>query len=96
MKRTSLYLEDEQLELLRALGRSRGKPVAALIRAAIDSWLAAQAARPASSGEWKRRFDELMRRRDRVAKERGFTEEEVERDVLEAIRAVRKPPARKA
>jgi hypothetical protein len=93
MKRTNVYLEDEQLELLRGLGRSRGEPVAALIRVAIDSWLGAQGARRIPRDEWEHRFDELMRRRDRVAKERGFTEAEVEQDVMEAIREVRKAHA---
>ena len=93
MKRTNIYLDDDQLALLRGLGESRGEPVAALVREAVDAWLSAQGARRIPRDEWESRFDELLRRRDRLAKEHGFTEEEVERDVMEAIREVRKARA---
>ncbi|MGH2920734.1 MAG: ribbon-helix-helix domain-containing protein [Gaiellaceae bacterium] len=89
MKRTNIYLNDDQLELLRGLGEARGEPVAVLVREAVDSWLTAQGARRIPRDEWERRFDALLRRRDRIAREQGFTEEEVERDVMEAIREVR-------
>ena len=42
MKRTNIYRDDEQLELLRSLGERRGEPVAALVREAVDDWLRAQ------------------------------------------------------
>jgi len=93
MKRTNIYLDDEQLELLRGLGKSRGEPVAELVRQAVESWLTAQGARRVPRDEWERRFDELLRRRERIAKEHDFTEEEVERDVMAAIREVRKARA---
>ena len=93
MKRTNIYLDDDQLALLRGLGESRGEPVAALVREAVDAWLSAQGARQIPRDEWESRFDALLRRRDRIAKEHGFTEEEVERDVMEAIREVRKARA---
>jgi hypothetical protein len=93
MKRTNVYLEDEQLELLRGLGDARGEPVAVLVREAVDAWLTAQGARRIPRNEWERRFDALLTRRDRIAKAGDFTEEEVERDVMEAIREVRKAHA---
>lgn len=93
MKRTNIYLDDDQLELLRGLGQARSEPVAALVREAVDAWLTAQGARRVPRDEWERRFDALLRRRDRIAKEHDFTEEEVERDVVEAIREVRKARA---
>jgi len=93
MKRTNIYLDDDQLALLRGLGESRGEPVAALVREAVDAWLDAQGARQIPRDEWESRFDALLRRRDRIGKEHGFTEEEVERDVMEAIREVRKARA---
>ena len=93
MKRTNIYLDDEQLELLRGLGEQRGEPVAALVREAVDSWLGAQGARRVTDDEWQRRFDALLRRRARIAKERGFDEADVERDVMAAVREVRRARA---
>lgn len=93
MKRTNIYLDDEQLQLLRALGERRGEPVAALVREAVDAWLEAQGARRLPQDEWERRFRELLERRDRIAKERGFDAAEVERDVMSAVREVRRARA---
>jgi hypothetical protein len=93
MRRTNIYLDDDQLELLRNLGERRGEPVAVLVREAVDEWLRAQGARRVSEDEWQRRFDELLRRRDRIARERGFDEAEVERDVMAAVRDVRRARA---
>ena len=93
MQRTNIYLEAEQLELLRSLGDRRGEPVAALVREAIDAWLEAQGARRLPEDEWERRFDALLRRRDKIWRELDVSEEEVERDVAEAIREVRRARA---
>jgi hypothetical protein len=93
MRRTAIYLEDRQLEALRSLSESRGDTVAALVREAVDTWLRAEGARRIPRDEWESRFEALLRHRDRIAKEHRFTEEEVERDVMEAIRAVRKARA---
>jgi hypothetical protein len=89
MQRTTIYLDDRQLELLRSLSESRGETVAALVREAVDTWLRAEAAHRIPRDEWESRFEALLRRRDRIAKDQSFTEEEVERDVMEAIRGVR-------
>jgi hypothetical protein len=93
MKRTNIYLDDEQLELLRSLGERRGEPVAVLVREAVDSWLEAQGARRIPADERQRRFEALLRRRDRIWSELGVSEEEVEREVAEAIREMRKARA---
>jgi predicted DNA-binding protein len=93
MKRTNIYLDDEQLELLRGLGERRGEPVAALVREAVDEWLRAQGARRLTDDDWERRFDALLRRRDRIAQDRGFHEADVERDVMAAVREVRRARA---
>lgn len=93
MKRTNIYLPDEQLSLLRRVSESRGRPVAELIRDAVDSWLAAQGVRSIPKDEWQARFDSLMARRQRVAERRGFTEDEVVRDVDEVVNAVRRKRA---
>jgi hypothetical protein len=93
MKRTNIYLDDEQLELLRSVGERRGEPVAVLVREAVDAWLSAQGARRVPEDEWQRRFAALLERRSRMADERGFDESEVERDVMEAVREVRRARA---
>jgi hypothetical protein len=93
MKRTNIYLDDEQLELLRELGRQRGAPVAELVREAVDDWLRANGARRLPEDEWQRRFAALLERRDRIARERGFDEAEVEREVMAAVREVRRARA---
>jgi hypothetical protein len=42
MKRTALFLKEQQLEKLQTLSEKTGAPVAELIRRAIDSYLAAR------------------------------------------------------
>ena len=93
MRRTNIYLDDEQLASLRGLSERRGEPVATLVREAIDAWLAAQGVRRIPDDEWQRRFSELLQRRARIADEQGFSQEEVERDVMEAVREVRRARA---
>lgn len=39
MKRTALFLKDEQLDKLNKLSKKTGAPVAELIRRAIDAYL---------------------------------------------------------
>lgn len=98
MKRTNIYVTDRQASLLRRIGESRGRPVAELVREAVDSWLKAQGVREIPPDEWQRRFRELLERRQRIAEDEGFTIEEVERDVMAAVREVRKgrgAPARR-
>jgi hypothetical protein len=95
MRRTNIYLDDEQLESLRSLSDRRGQPVATLVREAIDAWLAAQGVRRIPEDEWRDRFAALLERRARIAAERGFEEEDVERDVMEAVRDVRAARARR-
>jgi hypothetical protein len=90
MQRTNIYLAQHQLELLRALSDAQGRPVAELVREAVDAWLDSQGARRVPADEWELRFDALLDRRARLARERGFDPAEVERDVMEAVREVRR------
>ena len=96
MRRTNIYVTDRQASLLRRIGESRGKPVAELVREAVDAWLTAQGAREIAHDEWKQRFDALLDERRRIAKEEGFSGPEIERDVLAAVREVRRRRARPA
>ncbi len=93
MRRTNVYLDDRQIDLLRLLGDRRGVPVAALVREAVDAYLDSQGVRNLDPDEWERRFDALVADRTRVAEELGLTEERVERDVFAAIREVREARA---
>ncbi len=93
MQRTNVYLSDAQLAALRALADARGQAVAELVREAIDAWLGEHGVRPVSTDDWEQRFDELLARRGRIAGEQGFQSEEVERDVLDAVREVRRTRA---
>jgi hypothetical protein len=93
MRRTNIYLDEEQLESLQALSERRGQPVASLVREAIDQWLAGKGVRRIPEDEWQRRLSALLQRRARIAEAEGFSQEEVERDVMEAVREVRKARA---
>jgi hypothetical protein len=93
MRRTNIYLDEEQLESLQGLSERRGEPVASLVRKAIDQWLAGQGVRRIPEDEWQRRFSSLLERRTRIAEAEGFSQEEVDRDVMEAVREVRKARA---
>ena len=90
MRRTNIYLSDQQTAHLRRLAEHRGEPVAALVREAIDAWLKSQNVREIDEDEWRRKFGELLERRGRLAQEREWDEEQVERDVMEAVREVRR------
>jgi hypothetical protein len=93
MIRTNVYLDERQLRALRGLSEREGQPVAALVREAVDRWLEGRGARVIDHDEWTRRFDSLFARRDRIARDLGFDDADVERDVREAVREVRRTAA---
>jgi hypothetical protein len=93
MQRTNIYLDSEQLDLLKRVAEARGEPVAALIREAIDAWLENQAVRPIGPDEWERRFDALIRRRRDLADKSRLDEQTVTEDVIGAVREVRRSHA---
>ncbi len=90
MRRTNIYLPEAQLDLLRQVSERRGKPVAELVRDAVDTWLSAQGVKRIDKDEWEARFDALLRRRGDVAQRRRFSEGAVARDVTAAVRDVRR------
>ena len=93
MKRTNVYFDEDELAALRMLGRRQGRPVAALVREAVDSWLAGQGVRPIDEDEWADRFERLLGRRRHLAAESGWTADAVGDDVGRAIAEVRKARA---
>jgi len=93
MERVNIYLDERQLSALRGLGERQGKPVAELVREAIDGWLEDQGVRTIAPNEWEQRFDALLEQRRAIARDRDFPEDEVDRDVMAAVREVRKARA---
>lgn len=93
MKRTNIYLSDEQLATLQALGDQRGQPMSELVRQAIDEWLRTQGIRFLDEDAWARRFDELLTRRRAVANRRSPSQAAVDEDVAAAVREVRRTRA---
>lgn len=93
MERVNIYLDERQLSALRGLGERQGKPVAELVREAIDGWLEDQGVRTIAPNEWEQRFDALLEQRRAIAKGQNFPEDEVDRDVMAAVREVRKARA---
>lgn len=90
MRRTNIYLDDRQLDVLRRLGEQRSAAVSELIREAVDAWLAAQGVRMIEEGEWQRRFGRLLDRRREVAERLQPPADQVERDVTAAVAEVRR------
>jgi hypothetical protein len=91
MRRTNIYLADEQLTALRRLGERRGASVAVLIREAVDAWLASQGVRGLTEDEWERRFGSLLARRREAAT--TTSADVVEREVARAVSEVRRARA---
>jgi hypothetical protein len=88
MKRTNIYLSEDQLTTLQALGDQRGQPVAELVRQAVDEWLRSQGVSVLDEDQWVRRFGSLLGRG--AGKRRPTSSAAVDRDVAAAIREVRR------
>lgn len=93
MRRTNIYLDDRQLDVLRRLGERRSVAVSELIREAVDAWLRAQGVQVIDEGEWERRFANLLGRRTEAATRLQPSERVVESDVAAAIAEVRRAAA---
>jgi len=93
MERTNIYLDEREVAALRMLSRRTGRPVAALVREAVDAWPDGQGVRVVPEDEWSRRFAELLGRRGRLAAAEGWTEVQVAPDVARAVAEVRRSRA---
>ena len=71
------------------VARLRGRPVEDLVSEAIDAWLDANGVRPLAEDERRRRFGAFLEARWSIADREGWPEEQVARDVAEAVREVR-------
>lgn len=96
MERSGIDLEERQLAALRAMSTRTGRPVAVLVREAVDHWLATRDAPAPEDDAWARRFAALLERRGRLAEARGWPAQAVDADVARAIAEVRRShPARR-
>ncbi|HEV3376274.1 MAG TPA: CopG family transcriptional regulator [Thermoleophilaceae bacterium] len=93
MRRTNIYLSDAQLARLRGAADSRGSTVAAVVREAVEEWLERNGVRAVEADEWSRRFDALLSQRESAADSEDWTQEDVDRDVAEAVAEVRRARA---
>ena len=89
MERTNIYLDGRELAGLRAVSRSTGRPVAALVREAVDAWLEQNGVTEIAGDEWSRRFGELLGRRGILAAAERWSPEAVDADVQRAVAEVR-------
>ena len=93
VRRTNIYLDDADLRALRSVGDLQGRSVAELVREAVAEWLVKHGVRRVDDDEWQRRFGELLEERRKIAVASDRDPEEIERDVVEAIREVREARA---
>ena len=70
-----------------------GLPVDQLASEAVRAWLDAKGVRREVDDEWRRRFGEFLEERRAIAEAAGWSDEEVQRDVDEAVREVREARA---
>jgi hypothetical protein len=90
MERTNIYLSERELTALRRLSRQTGRPVAHLVREAVDAWLDGQGVRVVADDDWAERLGQLLDRGRRIAETQGWRQEDVDRDVAEAVAEVRR------
>ncbi|MEA2639393.1 MAG: hypothetical protein QOF51_787 [Chloroflexota bacterium] len=85
MRRTNIYLDDDQLCALKHLAVEEQQSLAVLVRQAVDEYLARRFGDPAA---WNERFDTLIQRiQSRMPSE--VTPEEIEADITVAREEVR-------
>ncbi|NMP24149.1 ribbon-helix-helix protein, CopG family [Sulfobacillus harzensis] len=85
MQRTNIYLDEDQLRLLKHLAAEENKPVADLVRQAVDQFLRS---RLENDVTWQNDMTALIERvRNRVS--HAIDPDEIERDVRQAKQDVR-------
>jgi len=85
MRRTNIYLDDDQLRALKHLAAEQQQSLAILVRRAVDEFLAR---RFSERGDWGERFDALVQRvQSRVPKD--MSSEQLESDITAAREEVR-------
>lgn len=87
MKRTNIYLEEEQLRLLKHLAVEEGRSFTELVRQALQEFLERYQPKTARA-QWSQRLEQLLERVHR--RTRGFSPEEIEADVTVASKEARR------
>ena len=85
MQRTNIYLDEDQLRMLKHLAAEERQSVADLVRRAVDAYLAQ---RLTDDATWREQLDQLVERvRSRIPA--TVTPEEMEEDITLARQEVR-------
>lgn len=91
MKRTNIYLEEDQLRLLKHIAVEEGRSFTELVRQALQEFLGRypqKTKRAPSTEEWNRRLEQLLARvRQRTS---AFSPEEIEADITAAAKQSRR------
>ena len=85
MQRTNIYLDEDQLRILKHLSAEENKSVADLVRQAVDNFLSE---RLAAAPLWKEDMESLLAR-FRGQSSKRISSDEVELDVRAALGEVR-------
>lgn len=93
MQRTNIYLDQREVTALRAPSRQTGRPVAVLVREAVDAWLDAHGIKVVPEDEWQQRFASLLGRRGQLAAAEAWKEGAVAAGVVAAVAEVRRSRA---
>ncbi|MHB8575050.1 MAG: ribbon-helix-helix domain-containing protein [Dehalococcoidia bacterium] len=86
MRRTNIYLSDDQVRALRYLAADEHQSVAALVRQAVDKYLVGVL--PADGQTSRQRFDDLVRR-VQARQTSAISGDEIEADITRARAEVR-------
>ena len=86
MRRTNIYLDEEQLKALKHRAAEDGKSVATLVRDAVDDYLVRERT---AKADLDARWDALMARRRAIAAELDIPPEVIEADITAARQEVR-------
>ena len=99
MATATISLPDDQLARLRLYAAMKGRRLDEVIGEAVEAYLASLPDLPTPrviepsndipDDEWQARFDALMKRRRSIARGKGWTEEQVLRDVNATVRQLR-------
>jgi hypothetical protein len=85
LRRTNIYLEDDQIDALKVVAATRGSSLATVVRDAVDAYLRDQVVGDLA---WRTEFENLLDRvRSRL--DSSITPEEIEADITEAREEVR-------
>ena len=86
MRRTNIYMDEDQLVMLKFLALQQGQTVAELVRTAVNQLLSEQLK---NEDKWKTQFNGLINRvRSRIPD--NLSSEEIEKDITQAKKEQKK------